>query len=127
VIVLHAFEKKTQRTSKRDIELAKGRLSELMKDRRRPKPRSMQACGMHSPIHQSRPRICEHAPSSCKQIAAIAKKNRWTQTEAARHCGITQPRMHDLLRVRVSRFSLDALANIATSIGRRVHVELETA
>jgi phage-related protein len=34
VIVLHAFEKKTQRTSKRDIELAKGRLSELMKDRR---------------------------------------------------------------------------------------------
>lgn len=34
VIVLHAFEKKTQRTSKRDIELAKDRLSELMKDRR---------------------------------------------------------------------------------------------
>jgi phage-related protein len=34
VIVLHAFEKKAQRTSKRDIELAKGRLSELMKDRR---------------------------------------------------------------------------------------------
>ena len=34
VIVLHAFEKKAQRTSKRDVELAKGRLSELMKDRR---------------------------------------------------------------------------------------------
>lgn len=34
VIVLHAFRKKTQRTSKRDIEIAKGRLSELMKDRR---------------------------------------------------------------------------------------------
>jgi phage-related protein len=33
VIVQHAFEK-TQRTSKRDIELSKGRLSELMKDRR---------------------------------------------------------------------------------------------
>src|SRR5580693_9207626 len=29
VIVLHAFEK-TQRTSKRDMELSKGRLSELM-------------------------------------------------------------------------------------------------
>ncbi len=62
-----------------------------------------------------------------QQIAAIVEKNRWTQTEAARHCGITQPRMNDLLRGRVSRFSLDALVNIATAIGRRVHVELETA
>lgn len=62
-----------------------------------------------------------------QQIAAIVKKNRWTQTEAARHCSITQPRMNDLLRGRVSRFSLDALVNIATAIGRRVHVEIETA
>jgi predicted XRE-type DNA-binding protein len=62
-----------------------------------------------------------------QQIAAIVKKNCWIQTEAARHCGITQPRMNDLLRGRVSRFSLDALVNIATSIGRRVHVELESA
>lgn len=62
-----------------------------------------------------------------QQIAAIVKKNHWTQTEAARHCGITQPRMNDLLRGRVSRFSLDALVNIATAIGRRVHVELDTA
>jgi predicted XRE-type DNA-binding protein len=62
-----------------------------------------------------------------QQVAAIVKKKHWTQTEAARHCGITQPRLNDLLRGRVSRFSLDALVNIATAIGRRVHVELETA
>ena len=62
-----------------------------------------------------------------QQIAAIVKKNRWTQTEAAQRCGITQPRMNDLLRGRVSRFSLDALVNIATAIGRRVHMELESA
>lgn len=62
-----------------------------------------------------------------QQIAAIVKKNRWTQTKAARHCGITQPRMNELLRGRVSRFSLDALVNIATSIGCRVHVEFEIA
>lgn len=62
-----------------------------------------------------------------QQIATIVKKNRWTQTEAARHCGITQPRMNDLVRGRVSRFSLDALVNIATAIGRRVHMELESA
>jgi predicted XRE-type DNA-binding protein len=60
-----------------------------------------------------------------QQIAAIVEENGWTQVEAANQCGVTQPRMNDLLRGRVSRFSLDALVNIATAIGRRVHVELE--
>lgn len=60
-----------------------------------------------------------------QQIAEIVKENGWTQAEAASHCGITQPRMNDLLRGRVSRFSLDALVNVATAIGRRVHLALE--
>ena len=34
VIVLHAFQKKTQRTSRRDIEIARTRFSKLMKDGR---------------------------------------------------------------------------------------------
>lgn len=62
-----------------------------------------------------------------QQIAAIVKDSGWTQTEAAAHCGVTQPRINDLLRGRVSRFSLDALVNIATAIGRRVHMELQLA
>jgi predicted XRE-type DNA-binding protein len=62
-----------------------------------------------------------------QKIASIVKENAWTQTEAAKRCGVTQPRMSDLLRGRVSRFSLDALVNIATAIGRRVHVELDAA
>ena len=62
-----------------------------------------------------------------QQIAAIVEGNAWKQAEAARRCGVTQPRMNDLLRGRVSRFSLDALVNIATAIGCRVHVELEAA
>jgi predicted XRE-type DNA-binding protein len=62
-----------------------------------------------------------------QQIAAIVAESGWTQVEAAKNCGVTQPRINDLLRGRVSRFSLDALVNIATAIGRRVHVELEAA
>lgn len=62
-----------------------------------------------------------------QKIAEIVRENGWTQVEAATRCGVTQPRMNDLLRGRVSRFSLDALVNIATAIGRRVHVELEAA
>ena len=62
-----------------------------------------------------------------QQIAAIVKESKCTQVEAAAQCGITQPRMNSLLRGRVSRFSLDALVNEATAIGRRVHLELEAA
>jgi len=61
-----------------------------------------------------------------REITAIVKESGWTQAEAANQCGITQPRINDLLRGRISRFSLDALVNIATALGRRVHVELET-
>jgi len=62
-----------------------------------------------------------------RQIAAIVKDSGWTQAEAASHCGVTQPRMNDLLRGRVSRFSIDALVNIATTMGRTVHFELQAA
>ncbi len=62
-----------------------------------------------------------------RQVTAVIKSNKWTQAKAASQCGITQPRMNDLLRGRVSYFSLDALVNIATAIGRQVHVGLEAA
>jgi predicted XRE-type DNA-binding protein len=59
-----------------------------------------------------------------QQIATIIEAEDWTQVEAAARCGVTQPRINDLLRGRVSRFSLDALVNIATALSRRVSVEL---
>jgi predicted XRE-type DNA-binding protein len=62
-----------------------------------------------------------------QQISAIVKESKWTQNEAAQRCGVTQPRINDLLRGRVSRFSLDALVNIATAIGRRVRFEIDAA
>ena len=62
-----------------------------------------------------------------QQIAALVKRHGWTQVDAAQRCGVTQPRMNDLLRGRVSRFSLDALVNISTALGCRVRVDLEAA
>jgi predicted XRE-type DNA-binding protein len=62
-----------------------------------------------------------------RQIAEVIQDSGWKQVEAAERCGVTQPRINDLLRGRVSRFSLDALVNIATALGRRVHLELEAA
>lgn len=61
------------------------------------------------------------------KIEKIVKENGWTQAEAAKRCGVTQPRINDLLRGRISRFSLDALVNIASALGRKVRVSLEDA
>lgn len=61
------------------------------------------------------------------KITDIIGENGWTQTEAAQHCNVTQPRINDLLRGRISRFSLDALVNIASALGKRVQVKLMAA
>ena len=61
------------------------------------------------------------------KIAEVIEKHGWTQVEAASHCGVTQPRVNDLLRGRISRCSLDALVNIAAALGCRVYVAFEAA
>jgi predicted XRE-type DNA-binding protein len=43
-----------------------------------------------------------------------------TQAEAARRLGVSQPRMNDLLRGRIDKFSLDALMILATGAGLTV-------
>jgi predicted XRE-type DNA-binding protein len=62
-----------------------------------------------------------------RSITIIVKKAKWTQAEAARRCGVTQPRINDLMRGRISRFSIDALVNIAAHLGRRVRMKIEAA
>jgi predicted XRE-type DNA-binding protein len=61
------------------------------------------------------------------EIESIIKKSGWTQAVAAKRCGVTQPRINDLLRGRISRFSIDALVNIAAALGRKVRVSLDDA
>jgi predicted XRE-type DNA-binding protein len=45
-----------------------------------------------------------------------------TQVQAARRLQVTQPRLNDLLRGRISKFSLDALVELADRAG--IHVRL---
>jgi predicted XRE-type DNA-binding protein len=40
---------------------------------------------------------------------------------------VSQPRINDLLRGRIARFSLDALVKIATALACRVLVDLDAA
>jgi len=47
-----------------------------------------------------------------------------TQATAAKRLGLTQPRMNDLVRGRIVKFSLDALINLATRAGLSIRVEV---
>jgi predicted XRE-type DNA-binding protein len=62
-------------------------------------------------------------------IALRAKIERWhtSQTEAARRLRITQPRLNDLMRGRLDKFSLDALVNLAVQAGLAVRLEIRDA
>lgn len=50
-----------------------------------------------------------------------------TQARAAKELGLTQPRLNDLLRGRIDKFSLDALVNMLARAGKQVSVKVRKA
>jgi predicted XRE-type DNA-binding protein len=50
-----------------------------------------------------------------------------TQAEAARRLQITQPRLNDLLRARIAKFSLDTLINLADRADIHVRLRIDKA
>lgn len=53
--------------------------------------------------------------------------NGWSQTDAATRLGVTQPRISDLVRGKISLFSLDSLIRMAVSAGLHVSLRIEKA
>ena len=49
------------------------------------------------------------------------------QAQAAGRLGITQPRLNDLLRGRIAKFSLDALVNLSTRAGLAIYLDIRDA
>ena len=47
-----------------------------------------------------------------------------TQQAAAKSLGLTQPRLNDLLRGRLDKFSLDMLVNVLARAGKHVNVTI---
>ncbi|TCQ29037.1 helix-turn-helix domain-containing protein [Rhizobium sp. PP-CC-3G-465] len=47
------------------------------------------------------------------------------QEQAAVRLGLTRPRLNDLMRGKVDKFSLDALVNIATAAGFKLRIALD--
>lgn len=50
-----------------------------------------------------------------------------TQAKAAKRLGVTQPRLNDLLRGKISKFSLDALVDLSAHAGLAVKLGVEKA
>jgi predicted XRE-type DNA-binding protein len=57
----------------------------------------------------------------------LAAVRQLTQAQAADRLGLTQPRLNDLLRGRINRFSLDALIGLAKRAGLTVRMEITRA
>src|SRR6266576_3712387 len=50
-----------------------------------------------------------------------------TQARASRRLGITQPRLNDLLRGKINKFSLDTLLALASRAGLKVKLDVRSA
>jgi len=61
-----------------------------------------------------------------RAIRARVNKIGWSQTTVAQNLGLTQPRLSDLSRGMISKFSLDALVDIASKLGIHAGVEVDT-
>ncbi len=50
-----------------------------------------------------------------------------SQRQAARKFGVSQPRLNDLMRGKIDKFSLDALVNMLAHAGMRVELRVRKA
>ena len=51
----------------------------------------------------------------------------WSQAQAAKLFGVTQPRVSDLMRGKINLFGLDALVNMAVAAGLQVELQIRSA
>ena len=57
-------------------------------------------------------------------LRKFVEKERLTQAEAARRLKVTQPRVSDLMRGKISRFSIDTLVTMSSDAGLDVDLRI---
>jgi predicted XRE-type DNA-binding protein len=122
--LLHAFAKKTQRAAQRDLTLAQARYRRIGNGGHAMKKRKF--ASVWDAIEPSATQAANMKARAEMMIAIRETVAGWglTQAATAKRLGLTQPRMNDLLRGRISKFSLDALINVAAAAGLAVRVEV---
>ena len=61
------------------------------------------------------------------EVDRFVKESALTQREAAKKLGINQPRLNDLLKGKIQKFSIDALVRMLSRIGVHVDVHVRAA
>ena len=60
-------------------------------------------------------------------VQRYVDKSEATQAHAAKQLGISQPRLNDLLRGRIDKFSVDALVIMLAKVGKQVSIKIRNA
>lgn len=55
------------------------------------------------------------------------KRRKWTQAQAAKALGVTQPRVSNLMHGKINSFGLDMLVKMATAAGLRITLRVKRA
>jgi predicted XRE-type DNA-binding protein len=55
------------------------------------------------------------------------KRKGWSQSDAALRFGVTQPRVSDLMRGKITLFGLDTLVNMAVAAGLQIEMPIAEA
>ncbi|MEW8036597.1 MAG: type II toxin-antitoxin system RelE/ParE family toxin [Candidatus Thiodiazotropha sp.] len=131
IYALHAFQKKTQKTSKRDIELARSRLRELEQESKRAREEEMTKTHVTPAGGNIFADLdVPDAENEKLRLVLLASIREWfessgmTQIEAAESMGVKQPVLNDAINGRYQKFTIDRLVRLLASVGRRVNVTI---
>lgn len=55
------------------------------------------------------------------------RSENWTQAEAAKRFGVTQPRISDLVRGKIDLFGIDTLVTMLSAVGLTLEIQVKRA
>ena len=127
IYVLHCFQKKTQKTSRADLDLAAQRYRDLLKENRSMSKKRF--ANVWDAIEDT-PAQAENMKLRSALMMALKDhiaRTGLSQSEAAKLLGVTQPRISDLMRGKIDLFSLDTLVNMIGAAGLHVEMRISDA
>jgi len=61
------------------------------------------------------------------EVSDYVKQSGFTQSQAAKKLGITQPRLNDVLKGKIEKFTVDRLVNMLAAIGYEISFDVSHA
>ena len=126
VYVLHAFQKKTQKTSRQDLDAAKRALNEVLREAtvmsEKTQFESVWDALEDDPVRRENLKLRSELMIT---ISETIKERGLKQQDAAELLHISQPRVSALLKGKIEEFRLDTLVDLAHRLG--LHVSINVA